>query len=376
MTSQEREKITKRMLWIIPAMIPCIIGDYCMGLEPKNSTAVSFMISTGWLTIADWRIALSNIGGLIGTALYMVAALAFVRYLNEKLARCGDKWSRRFLKLYIAGLYWGCMVFIYFHLACGTLIHNYNVIYEAAQGDTARAVAAWNRSYTVQAVPYWVSFVVLGITSTGGWIAIILRGVLPLKKLWVLAAPLLIAGIGFLLEWILPLPFNGFASGFESFGWIVMFLGGIQAIKKDAVGIRNGAVGMVHLYDPEVQERVVKLGLTTMEEIRKRSVRFKSLCLPGYLIYVLLCVYALNGARGFWPGFWQAFVILSIMNLIDRFLIDEYWVGHTKAWIIPGTEDLRPYITAKDKQRKWIMGTVGMALIAAVLSGIMALILK
>ena len=233
MTSQEREKITKRMLWIIPAMILCIIGDYCMGLEPKNSTAVSFMISTGWLTIADWRIALSNIGGLIGTALYMVAALAFVRYLNEKLARCGDKWSRRFLKLYIAGLYWGCMVFIYFHLACGTLIHNYNVIYEATQGDTARAVAAWNRSYTVQAVPYWVSFAVLGITSTGGWIAIILRGVLPLKKLWVLAAPLLIAGIGFLLEWILPLPFNGFASGFESFGWIVMFLGGIQAIKKD-----------------------------------------------------------------------------------------------------------------------------------------------
>jgi len=27
-------------------------------------------------------------------------------------------------------------------------------------------------------------------------------------------------------------------------------------------------------------------------------------------------------------------VILSIMNLIDRLLIDEYRVGHTKAWII------------------------------------------
>ena len=101
-----------------------------------------------------------------------------------------------------------------------------------------------------------------------------------------------------------------------------------------AVGIRNGAVGLVHLYDPKVQERVVALGLTTSEEIRKRSARFKCLCLPGYLIYVLACV------------------------------------------IIPGTEDLRPYITAKDKQRKWIMGTVGMALIAAILSGIMALILK
>ena len=143
-----------------------------------------------------------------------------------------------------------------------------------------------------------------------------------------------------------------------------------------AVGIRNGAVGMVHLYDQKVRERVVALGLTTADEIRKRSVRFRSLCLPGYLLYVLLCVYAINGTRGFLPGFWQSFVILSIMNLIDRILIDDYWVGHTKAWIIPGTEDLRPYITVKDKKQKWIMGTLGMAFLASVLSGLMALILK
>ena len=143
-----------------------------------------------------------------------------------------------------------------------------------------------------------------------------------------------------------------------------------------AIGIRNGAVGMVHLYDQKVQERVVQLGLSTADEIRKRSVLFRSLCLPGYLIYVLICVYVINGARGFFEGFWQGFVILFIMNLIDRFLIDEYWVGHTKAWIIPGTEDLRPYITTKDKKQKWIMGTVGMAFIAAILSVIMALILR
>lgn len=233
MTAEQLAKIGKRMLWIIPGLILAIIGDYCMGLEPKDSTAVSFMISSGWLTIADWRIALSNIGGLIGTFFYAIAAVSFIDYLKVKLSRCSDKWGRRFLRLYIAGLYWGCMVFIYFHLACGTLIHNYNVIYDAVQGDTARAVAAWKRSYAVQAVPYWVSFVVLGIASSGGWIALVLKGVLPLKKIWVLAAPLLIAGIGFLLEWILPLPFNGLSAGFESLGWIVMFLGGIQAVKKE-----------------------------------------------------------------------------------------------------------------------------------------------
>ena len=163
----------------------------------------------------------------------MIAVLPFIQYLNWKLTQCSDKWSRRFLKLFIVGLYWGCMVFVYFHLACGTLIHTYNVIFEAVGGDTERAVTAWNRAYLVQAVPYWASFVVLELTTTVGWFAIIWKGVLPLKKRWVLAAPMLVAGIGFLLELILPLPFNGFASGFESLGWIVMFLGGIQAIKND-----------------------------------------------------------------------------------------------------------------------------------------------
>ncbi len=63
------------------------------------------------------------------------------------------------------------------------------------------------------------------------------------------------------------------------------------------------------------------------------------------------------------------------MNVIDRILVDGYWVGHTDAWNIPGAEDLKPYITVKDKQKKWFMGTVGMTIISAILSGIMCLIL-
>lgn len=148
---------------------------------------------------------------------------------------------------------------------------------------------------------------------------------------------------------------------------------GILLVLVCAVGIRKGAVGMVHLYSPEVQQRCISMGLTTQEKIKRNSLRFKALCVPGYLIYVLVCVYAVNGARGFADGFWQLFVILSVMNLIDRFLVDGYWVGHTNAWVIPGTEDLKPYITAADKRKKWLFGTVGMLVIAAVLAGIMCL---
>ena len=143
-----------------------------------------------------------------------------------------------------------------------------------------------------------------------------------------------------------------------------------------AFGIRRGAVGMVHLYSPAVQARCVSLGLTTPERIRKTSLRFKVCGLPVYIAYVLVCVYAINGAKGFWAGFWQMLVILAVMNLIDRFLIDELWVGHTRAWTIPGTEDLKPYITGKDKCRKWLFGTLGTAVIAAALSAVMLIFIR
>ena len=126
---------------------------------------------------------------------------------------------------------------------------------------------------------------------------------------------------------------------------------GVLLILVCTIGIRKGAMGMVHLYSPEVQDRCVKLGLTTHAKIKRNALIFKAVCVPGYIAYVLVCVYGINGARGFAAGFWQLLVILSVMNLIDRFLIDGYWVGHTNAWTIPGTEDLKPYITAKDKQK-------------------------
>lgn len=139
------------------------------------------------------------------------------------------------------------------------------------------------------------------------------------------------------------------------------------------LAIRKGAVSVVHLYSPDVQQCCVTLGLTTHKRIRRNSMIFKAICIPSYIAYVIACVYVINGARGFWSGFWQMLVILSVMNLIDRFLIDELWVGHTNAWTIPGTEDLKPYITSADRRKKWLFGTAGMIVIAAVLAGIMEL---
>ena len=69
-------------------------------------------------------------------------------------------------------------------------------------------------------------------------------------------------------------------------------------------------------------------------------------------------------------SFWLL-VIYMIANLFDRLFVDEWWVGRTKAWLIPGTEDLRPYIPVKVKITKWVGTCIGYPILAAILSGIM-----
>ena len=140
------------------------------------------------------------------------------------------------------------------------------------------------------------------------------------------------------------------------------------------VGIANGPVGLVVFYEQEVKNRVVELGLTTKEKIRKTSIITVIALFVPMLVLVPLMVYGINGAKGFWDGYWQMLVILMISGLFDRIFIDWWWVGHTKAWIIPGTEDLMPYIYGKTLVRKWLGTVVGFPILAAILAGVMQLI--
>ena len=140
------------------------------------------------------------------------------------------------------------------------------------------------------------------------------------------------------------------------------------------IGIANGPVGLVVLYEDDVQQRVVELGLTTKEKIRKNFMLCSiALFVPMFILPPLM-VYGINGATGFWDGFWQMSIILWIQGLFDRFFVDWYWVGHTKAWEIPGTEDLKPYIPTKVLVRKWLGTVILNPVIAAIVAGVMQLI--
>ena len=135
------------------------------------------------------------------------------------------------------------------------------------------------------------------------------------------------------------------------------------------IGIANGPVGLVVFYEPKVQARVVELGYATSIGIRKTTVIITLALVVPMLVLVPLMVYGINGAVGFRQGFWQMTVILWIMGVFDRLFIDWYWVGKTKAWVIPGTEDLQPYIPLKVMVRKWIGTVLGFPALAALMAG-------
>lgn len=134
------------------------------------------------------------------------------------------------------------------------------------------------------------------------------------------------------------------------------------------VGVADGAVGSVYFFEKDVKDRAIELGMTTEENIKKGSVIAGIALFVPTLFLVPAMVYFINGAREFGEVFWQIAVIFWSMGLFDRLFIDWYWVGHTKTWIIPGTEDLMPYINKKTLIRKWVGTIIGYPVMALILS--------
>ena len=138
------------------------------------------------------------------------------------------------------------------------------------------------------------------------------------------------------------------------------------------VGIANGPVGMVFFYEKEVQDKAVELGLTTRKTIKKRKgITFVALMVPQFLL-VPLMVYFVNGTEDFKTAAIQMTVIYLISGLFDRLFIDWYWVGKTKAWIIPGTEDMMPYIYEKTLIGKWVSTVIGFPVLAVLIAWVVS----
>lgn len=95
-------------------------------------------------------------------------------------------------------------------------------------------------------------------------------------------------------------------------------------------------------YPPKVQEKVKSMN-EYQDKIpsTKNKVLTKSLVAIFIIILVSLILKYINGYETFKESFLNSFIIWTIVNLYDVFIIDICWFCHDKKFIFPGTEDIK-----------------------------------
>ena len=140
------------------------------------------------------------------------------------------------------------------------------------------------------------------------------------------------------------------------------------------IGVGNNALNGLYFYPKPVQEKVYELGLTDRETVAKKRKVFMIAFFAVMAAALILIIRVWNGIQSFWAAYWQALIFLEVMNWYDGIVIDRLWVGHSRFWVIPGTEEI-PFVQTWPQVLKkrgiltliWIAG-------AAVIAGIVVLL--
>ena len=103
---------------------------------------------------------------------------------------------------------------------------------------------------------------------------------------------------------------------------------------------KRGPMGGIFFYPKVMQERTIKLGLTTPEEIKRRRTFAFGLLIAWMLLVPLIMIVFVNGARSFWDCCRQYYALFLGAEFFDWLVIDTFWVALSDWWLIPGTEDL------------------------------------
>lgn len=138
--------------------------------------------------------------------------------------------------------------------------------------------------------------------------------------------------------------------------------------------VRGDAINGLYFYPKPVQDKAIEIGLTDRETMNRKRKSFMILFYIVMLAALLLIIGLLNGVHDFKTAYLQALLFLEVMNWFDGIVIDRLWVGHSKFWILPGTEEL-PFVQTWPQVLKkrgiltliWIIG-------AAIVAGLVVLL--
>ena len=105
----------------------------------------------------------------------------------------------------------------------------------------------------------------------------------------------------------------------------------------------GGAINGLYFYPKAVQERAFEIDLTDIETVRRKRKHFMTAFYIVMLTALVLIIAVWNHVKDFKTAYLQALLFLEVMNIYDGIVIDKLWVGHSKFWILKGTEDI-PFV--------------------------------
>lgn len=153
---------------------------------------------------------------------------------------------------------------------------------------------------------------------------------------------------------------------------LILFCLLFTALVKFAV--RGGAIDGLYFYPKPVQERAIAIGLTDRETMDRKRKQFMIPFVLTMLVALLLIIGVWNGIRDYKTAYLQALLFLKVMNWYDGIVIDKWWVGHSRFWILPGTED-QPFVQTWGQvlKKRGILTLIWIA-VAAIVAGLILLI--
>ena len=102
----------------------------------------------------------------------------------------------------------------------------------------------------------------------------------------------------------------------------------------------KGPVGGIFFYPMAMQDRVVELGLTTKDKIKRGKTFAFVLLFVWMFVAPMIMILIVNRTRSYLGCCIQFYILFLGAEFFDWLVIDTIWVAMSDWWLIPGTEDL------------------------------------
>lgn len=206
----------QKILFGVYSMILAIIGDYLLGYQTYGtSSSPDAYMGISFNVVPDWRYAVSSILGFACAALFAIGALELFNVMENKYRLADTK----LYKLFKVANWSGILYFAFIHIGICMLPVVFNAGMELT-GDIRVSVDMAFRVLKSIAVPLVAGFIVCDLFVTIAWIGMVMKGIIPVKKVAFICCPVITSVLGQFMNYIS----DGLDSGFESFGWLLMYL--------------------------------------------------------------------------------------------------------------------------------------------------------